>query len=81
MLAGAGIGLAMLVRRLRSGSKHERRAAPDEPASTPESHGGGSAGDKSGLSRKLGGFVALVVTTLALRALRKRLLGGSDGNR
>lgn len=81
MLAGAGIGLVMLIRRLRSGSRSGRETAPNEATSTAAESGSRSTDGGSGLPRKLGGLVAFVATTLALRALRKRLLGGSDRGR
>ena len=81
MLAGATIGLTALIRRLRSRSGSDRSARSDDPSSTTTTGDSAATGGSGWISRKASAVVVFVVTTLALRMLRKHLLSGSDPGR
>jgi hypothetical protein len=71
-LAGTGVGLALLMRRLRSRSTPGPKGASNGDGSTNETDGRESG---SGLFRKIGAFVAIMATVLLLR---KRFRRGSN---
>lgn len=80
-ILGASVAAVLLIRRLRSRQRTDRRENRAGTATNPTSSSSESTqtdGNGSAIRRKLGGAIVFIVTAAAMRALRKRVMKESQ---